>query len=138
MYDTARLDFRPRFFHAQMDCDTAFTGRSVEGMVSDLVRTERIRREGTEVSYLTSTNAYWQLLSNPKARLKRIDLLAVDSQPHGACQDGGAVGRQDGGDDSLFGDGPSDGLGAKESEAFVHSVQSAGERRFRPPGYVAQ
>lgn len=75
MYDTARLDFRPRFFHAQMDCDTAFTGRSVEGMVSDLVRTERIRREGTEVSYLTSTNAYWQLLSNPKARLKRIDQL---------------------------------------------------------------
>lgn len=75
LYDTARLDLRLRYFTAQMDCDTAIVGRSVEGLVSDLVRTERLRREGVPLDYLSSTNIYWQLFTNHKARLKRIDQL---------------------------------------------------------------
>ena len=57
-------------FTAQMDQDTALAGRSVEGAVSDIVRMEHMRREGTGVEYLTRTNAYWQLITNYKARVK--------------------------------------------------------------------
>lgn len=75
MYDTTQLDLRLRCFTAQMDCDTAVVGRSVEGLFSDLVRTERLKREGTSLEYLSSTNAYWQLVTNYKARVKRVDQL---------------------------------------------------------------
>lgn len=70
MYDTAQVDLRLRCFTAQMDQDTALAGRSVEGVVSDIVRMEHMRREGTCVEYLTRTNAYWQLITNYKARVK--------------------------------------------------------------------
>lgn len=75
MYDTARLDLRLRYFTAQMDCDTAVAGKSVEGLVSDLVRTERLKREGTPLEYASATNAYWQLIANRKARIRRAEQL---------------------------------------------------------------
>lgn len=75
LYDTAQLDLRLRYFTAQMDCDTAIVGKSVEGIVSDLVRTERMKRDGTSLEYVSSTNAYWQLISNYKIRVKRLDQL---------------------------------------------------------------
>lgn len=74
-FDTLDVDVRLRRFTAQMDCDTALLGKSVEGMVTDLVRAERIRREGTALTYLTSTNAYWLLITNRKARIKKVDQL---------------------------------------------------------------
>lgn len=75
MYDTARLDLRLKYYTSQMDCDTAIIGKSVEGVISDLVRTERMKSNGVSLYYLTSTNAYWQLLTNKKARIKRLDQL---------------------------------------------------------------
>ena len=75
LYDTARLDLRLRYFTAQMDCDTAIAGRSVEGMVSDLVRTERLKREGTPLQYVSATNINWYLFTNRKARIKKLDQL---------------------------------------------------------------
>lgn len=75
LYDTTRLDLRLRYFTAQMDCDTAIIGRSVEGFFSDLVRTERLKREGVKLEYLSSTNAYWQMFTNYKARVKNVDQL---------------------------------------------------------------
>lgn len=75
MYDTARVDLRLRHFAAQADCDTAFCGRSVEGMVSDLVRTERLRSRGVKPVYVASTNAYWLLVANRKARIKSVAQL---------------------------------------------------------------
>lgn len=75
LYDTAKLDLRLKYFTAQMDCDTAVIGRSVEGAVSDLVRTERMKHEGVKLDYITSTNAYWQLITNHKARIKKVDQL---------------------------------------------------------------
>ena len=75
LYDTARLDLRLRYFMAQMDCDTAIAGRSVEGMVSDLVRTERLKREGTPLQYVSATNINWYLSTNRKARIKKLDQL---------------------------------------------------------------
>ena len=75
LYDTARLDLRLRYFTAQMDCDTAIAGRSVEGMVSDLVLTERLKREGTPLQYVSATNINWYLFTNRKARIKKLDQL---------------------------------------------------------------
>lgn len=75
LYDTVRLDLRLRYFTAQMDCDTAIAGRSVEGMVSDLVRTERLKREGTPLQYVSATNINWYLFTNRKARIKKLDQL---------------------------------------------------------------
>lgn len=75
LYDTAKLDLRLRYFTAQMDCDTAIAGKSVEGFVSDLVRTERLKRNGVKLDYVSSTGAYWQLLANHKARIKQVEQL---------------------------------------------------------------
>ena len=75
LYDTAQLDLRLKFFTAQMDCDTALLNRRVEGSISDLVRTERMKKRGLQLDYLTGTNTYWQLYSNRKARLKHLNQL---------------------------------------------------------------
>ena len=75
LYDSLKLDIRPRFFNAQMDCDTAIINGRVEGLVSDLVRTESLRRRGIKLNYLSSTNAYWQLFTNRTARLKYLNQL---------------------------------------------------------------
>ncbi len=75
LYDSLKLDIRPRFFNAQMDCDTAIIHGRVEGLVSDLVRTENLRKRGIKLDYLSSTNAYWQLFTNRTARLKHLNQL---------------------------------------------------------------
>lgn len=75
MFDTLHVDVRLKYFTAQMDCDTALVGGTADGMVSDLVRTERLRRMGTDMLYLSSTGAYWQLITNSHARLKRVGQL---------------------------------------------------------------
>ena len=112
LYDTARLDLRLRYFTAQMDCDTAIAGRSVEGLVSDLVRTERLRREGVPLDYLSSANIYWQLFTNHQARLKRIDQR-----------------RQDGGHDQVFCNRHAHRPRSRRSENVGHGVPHSGERR---------
>lgn len=74
-FDSLNVDVRLRLFNAQMDCDTAFVGKSVEAMVSDVVRAERLKGKGVPLSYLTFTNAYWQLLANKKSRIKKVSQL---------------------------------------------------------------
>jgi len=77
MYESRNVDVRLKCFTSQMDCDTALAGKSVEGMVSDLVRTERLKRSGgMSLDYLTSTGAQWQLLSGRRARIKRLEQLS--------------------------------------------------------------
>ena len=75
MFDTATVDVRLKMFTAQMDCDTAIVGGSVEGTVTDLVRAERIVQKGTPLRYVTTTNAYWQLYTNRTARIKTLKQL---------------------------------------------------------------
>lgn len=76
LYDTAAVDIRLRKFSAQMDCDTALIGRSVEGAFSDFVRTERMKsHDGLQLDYLSSTNAYWNLVTSRKARVRKISQL---------------------------------------------------------------
>lgn len=61
---------------AQIDCDTLVYGKHVEGFVSDLIRTERLKRKGVALRYITATNSYWQLYTNRLARIKELKQLS--------------------------------------------------------------
>ena len=74
MFDTA-VDIRLKHFNAQMDCDTALIRGRVEGTVIDLVRTERIIKQGIPLRYVAATNAYWLLISNRQLRMSNLKHL---------------------------------------------------------------
>lgn len=69
------VDVRLKRFTAQMDCDTAIERGRVEGVVSDLVRTERMQKNGTPLRYVAATNAYWQLITRRNARIRELNQL---------------------------------------------------------------
>ena len=48
----------------------------VEGTVTDLVRAAHIEKMGTPLFYPISTNLYWQLISNRKARVSELKQLS--------------------------------------------------------------
>ena len=75
LFDTLGADVRLKMFTAQMDCDTAVIGGSVQGALTDLVRAERMKSKGTPLDYVAATNAYWQLYSNRMARIKTLRQL---------------------------------------------------------------
>ena len=104
-YDSTQVDLRLKVRNAQIDCDTALKGKSVEVAVTDLKRVEHMTKHG--VGLLT--------------------MGPTDSQPHGACQDGGAVGRQDGGDDPLLGNRLSHRQGPRRCQDLCTSIQGANQ-----------
>ena len=61
---------------AQIDCDTLIKGKYVEGVVSDLIRTERLKKIGVALRYATATDAYWQLYTNRISRIKELKQLS--------------------------------------------------------------
>lgn len=77
LYDTAKVDIRLCWFNAQMDCDTAMIGGSVQAAFSDLVRTERLKhRNKVLMHYLTDTNLNWQLIADKDSKLKQLSDLS--------------------------------------------------------------
>jgi len=74
LFDTA-ADIRLKLFKAQMDCDEALRKGRLEGNVTDIVRALRLRKRGADIDFTSSTNAYWQLISNRKARIKQLSQL---------------------------------------------------------------
>ena len=60
---------------SHMDCDQAMLDEKVEMMASDLMRTERLIHNGLPLTYVTSTNAYWQLIGNRLSRVRKVDQL---------------------------------------------------------------
>lgn len=77
LYDTAKVDIRLCKFNAQMDCDTAMIGGSVQASFSDLVRTERLKhRNKVLMHYLTDTNLKWQLIADKDSKLKQLSDLS--------------------------------------------------------------
>ncbi|MBR3473299.1 MAG: ABC transporter substrate-binding protein [Prevotella sp.] len=72
LFDTLHVDVRLKPHEGQIDCDESLRTGKVEGMVSDLVRTQRLQRRGTAIRHVAATNAYWQFISN---RLSRITEL---------------------------------------------------------------
>jgi NitT/TauT family transport system substrate-binding protein len=68
-------DIRLKYFTAQMDCDTALAGGSVEGSISDLVRAQRLMSKGTPLDLKIATSTYWQLITSRTARIKELKQL---------------------------------------------------------------
>ncbi len=64
-----------KFFTAQMDCDTALVGGSVQGSITDLVRAERLQQR-VGLTYPIATNTYWQLVTNRLARIHKLHQLS--------------------------------------------------------------
>lgn len=75
LFDTAKADIRLKTFKAQIDCDAALAKGSIEGCVTDIVRGQCMLRKGMPIEYTAATNAYWQLISNRTARIKRTSQL---------------------------------------------------------------
>ena len=76
MFDTAKADIRLKPYKAQIDCDAALMKGTVEGCVTDIVRGQWMKRKGTGLDYVAATNAYWQLISNRLARIRRINQMS--------------------------------------------------------------
>ena len=77
LYDTAKVDIRLCQFNAQMDCDTAMIGGTVQAAFTDLVRAERLKhRSKVLMHYLTDTNLNWQLIADKESKLKRLSDLS--------------------------------------------------------------
>ena len=74
-YDSTQVDLRLKVRNAQMDCDTALVGGSVEGAVTDVKRMERMVAQGTPLDSAGQTNAYWQLIANRTVRVKNVSQL---------------------------------------------------------------
>lgn len=75
IFDSLHVDVSLKEKNAHIDCDEAFIAKEVECMVSDLMRTERLRNRGIRLDYLTATDTYWQMLGNQKARINAIKHL---------------------------------------------------------------
>ncbi|MGM9716243.1 MAG: ABC transporter substrate-binding protein [Prevotella sp.] len=74
-FDSLNVDVRLKVRNAQMDCDTALVGGSVEGAVTDVKRMERMVAQGTPLDSAGQTNAYWQLIANRTVRVKNVSQL---------------------------------------------------------------
>lgn len=75
LFDSLGVDVRLKPMQAQIDCDKALQRHEVEMSVTDLMRAERLNRLGTPLTYVTTTNAYWQLFSNRLIRVRKADQL---------------------------------------------------------------
>ena len=69
IFDTLGVDVSVKQMNAALDCEEALRKNEVECAFSDLMRTERLKRKGIAIDYITATNAYWQFILNSKARL---------------------------------------------------------------------
>ena len=75
LFQRESLDVKLVPFTAQMDCDTAIVGGSADGIVTDIVRAERLQRHGTSLRYVAVTDLHWQLLTGKTARIKQLKQL---------------------------------------------------------------
>ena len=76
LFQKAGVDVHLRARGSQIDGDTLIAGYHVEGFVTDLIRAERLKKRGIPLRYVTSTNAYWQIITNRKARVKELNQLS--------------------------------------------------------------
>ncbi len=76
LFQKAGVDVRLRRFGSETDGDTLLRSKRAEGIVTDLVKAERLRRLGVKLSFVTATNASWQLISNRIARVSELKQLS--------------------------------------------------------------
>lgn len=76
LFDTLGVDVHLRRYTAQMDCDTALERGRVMGTITDLIRAAYMKKKGVALTFPISTNTYWQLISNKKARISEPKQLS--------------------------------------------------------------
>lgn len=76
MFSKAGLNVELKQFNAALDIDTALIGGSVDYAVSDLIRTERLKKKGVSIEYFSSLPSYWWFVTNKKARIKTLSQLS--------------------------------------------------------------
>ena len=89
LFQKAGVDVRLKRYGSQTDGDTLLRSKRAEGIVTDLVKAERLRRQGVALNFVTSTNASWQFISNRIARLSELKQLSdkmVAIAPYSATQ----------------------------------------------------
>ncbi len=76
LFDTLGVMVHLKSFMAQMDCDTAMLGGSVEGSITDLIRANHLAKRGVSLDYPIAADTYWQLITNRKARISELKHLS--------------------------------------------------------------
>lgn len=76
LFEKAGVDIHLKMRPARLDCDTLIARGHVEGFVTDLIRAEHLRIQGTPLHYATATNAYWQVIANRKSRVTNASQLS--------------------------------------------------------------
>ena len=76
LFQKAGVDVRLKRFGSQTDGDTLLRSKRAEGIVTDLVKAERLRRQGIALNFVTSTGASWQFISNRIARVTELKQLS--------------------------------------------------------------
>lgn len=75
LFDSTKADIRLKAFTSNIDCDDALRKGRIEGCATDIVRGQYMKHKGTDIDYVAATNAYWQLISNRTARIRRLSQL---------------------------------------------------------------
>ena len=76
LFDTNKVNVRLLTMQAQMDCQEALLKEQAQVATSDVMRVEKMRKEGKAIHYVLSTNIKWQLISNRLARITDCKQLA--------------------------------------------------------------
>ncbi|MBR4389108.1 MAG: ABC transporter substrate-binding protein [Prevotella sp.] len=75
MYAKNKANISLMAMMAQMDCQEALLNDKAQLIASDLMRGEKMRKEGKDVHYVTTTNIHWQLITNRLARITDLKQL---------------------------------------------------------------
>lgn len=75
LFDSTKADIRLKPFKSQIDCDAAFEEGRLEGCITDIVRGQYMKKRGLALDYIAATNAYWQIISNKTARIRRLNQM---------------------------------------------------------------
>ena len=69
LFDANKVSVRLLTMQAQMDCQEALLKEKAQLVASDVMRVEKMRKEGKGIHYVLATNLKWQLISNRLARI---------------------------------------------------------------------
>lgn len=75
LFDTLKCDIRLKEYNGQITAEDALRKGQVEGMVTDLIRGERMKQKGFALTYKIATGQYWQLITNRNARIRELKQL---------------------------------------------------------------
>ena len=72
MFDRNNVSVNLMTMMAQMDCQDALLKEKAQLVASDVMRGEKMRREGKDIHYVTSTIINWQMITNRLVRITDI------------------------------------------------------------------